>query len=77
MILSMDSVRQDQVKQVKNLFVLELCTLTVQSKIVTGQLPGRTKTWENSFAGKIDKHQNVESNQKVLDGSARAYSVTF
>lgn len=63
MILSMNSVMQDQAKQAKNLFVLELCMLTVQSKIVTGQLPGRTKTWENSFAGKIDKRQNVESNQ--------------
>lgn len=31
MILSMNSVRQYQVKQAKNLFVLELCMLTVQS----------------------------------------------
>lgn len=31
MILSTNSVRQNQVKQAKNLFVLELCMLTVQS----------------------------------------------
>lgn len=56
MILPMNSVRQNQVKQAKNLFVLELCMLTVQSTNSYW-----TTTRKNQDMGKFICRQNRQT----------------